>query len=252
LRHANQLINTLESKISQDNKFNILVLNLNVIKTACLLIEMLELMANKFYQLKVRCGTLRGKIEELTKQYMQKVDTELEMRYLLLDKDFDHRDALDLITSHKIFPLLESKFADNVVKEIWRSPYSTNNSLFSASTNNHLTFQYWNCVQDEETMNRFYHEKDIKQFEAHPLQFTVWRYSGKSRIIVEFVSTIILAITVHILVNYVIRDSPNIDAIMTKFLDLEAKYRAANTTDVGYKALEDSYKQAELDIKQPV
>ena len=77
---------------------------------------------------------------------MKKVDTELEMRYLLLEKEFDYRDALDLITSYKIFPLLESKFADNVVKEIWRSPYSTNNSLFSASTNHHLTFQYWNCI----------------------------------------------------------------------------------------------------------
>ena len=58
---------------------------------------------------------------------MNKVDTELEMRYLLLEKDFDYRDSLDLITIHKIFAFLESKFADNVVKEIWRSPYSTNN-----------------------------------------------------------------------------------------------------------------------------
>lgn len=77
---------------------------------------------------------------------MNKVETELEMRYLLLEKDFDYRDSLDLITIHKIFPFLESKFADNVVKEIWRSPYSTNNQLFSASTNHFLTFGYWNCI----------------------------------------------------------------------------------------------------------
>ncbi len=29
---------------------------------------------------------------------MSKVETEIEMRYLLLEKDFDHRDSLDLIT----------------------------------------------------------------------------------------------------------------------------------------------------------
>ena len=147
MRHANQLINALESKVlQQDNKQNILVLNFNVVKSACLLIELLEQIGSKFYQLRVRTNTLRAKIEEITRQYMHMVETELEMRYLLLEKDFEHRDALDLITTHKIFPLLESKFADNVVKEIWRSPYSTNNQLFSASTNHHLTFEYWNCV----------------------------------------------------------------------------------------------------------
>lgn len=68
------------------------------------------------------------------------------MRFLLLEKDIENRDALDIITSYKIFAFLESKFADNVVKEIWRSPYSTNDSLFSASTNHKLTFEFWNCV----------------------------------------------------------------------------------------------------------
>lgn len=130
------------------------------------------------------------------------------MRFLLLEKDLEHRDSLDMITEFNIIAFLESKFADNVVKEIWRSPYSTNDSIFSASTNHFLTFGYWNCVQDEELHHRFYHDKDIKTFEAHPMQFTVWRYSGKSRIIVEFVATIILSIIVHITVNFVLKESP--------------------------------------------
>ena len=71
-----------------------------------------------------------------------------------------------------------------------------------------MTFEFWNCTYDEETRNRFYHDKDIRKFEAHPMQFTVWRYSGKSRIIVEFVSTVMLAIAIHVLVNFVLKDSP--------------------------------------------
>lgn len=71
---------------------------------------------------------------------MNLVESEAEMRYLLLEKDLEHRDALDLITRYKVLSLLENKFVDNVVKEIWRSPYSTNDSLFSASTNHKLTF----------------------------------------------------------------------------------------------------------------
>ena len=47
------------------------------------------------------------------------------MRYLLLDKDFDHRDALDLITKLTIVEFLETQFAENVVREIWRGAYAT-------------------------------------------------------------------------------------------------------------------------------
>jgi len=57
------------------------------------------------------------------------------MRFLLLEKDFENRDALDFITKYGIEEFLESQFAENVVKEIWRSPYATNNQIFSASTN---------------------------------------------------------------------------------------------------------------------
>lgn len=72
------------------------------------------------------------------------------MRYLLLEKDFEHRDALDLINKFQISEFLESKFAENVVQEIWRSSYSTNDSVFSASTNHNLTFNFNHCIRDEE------------------------------------------------------------------------------------------------------
>ena len=196
-------------------------MNLNIVKSSCLLIEILEIMATKFEQLRVRCLTLRQKIEAITKKYMAAVDSELEMRYLLLDKDFEHRDSLELITRYKIIAFLESQFADNVVKEIWRSPYATNNSLYSASTNHKLTFFYFNCISDEEVTQRFYNWKNFKAFEAHPMQFTVWRYSGKSRIIVEFITTIILSIILHIYINQVLSFAPTLTEKMTLYLKVK-------------------------------
>ena len=50
------------------------------------------MMSEKFERLKVRCKTLRQKIEQITKKYMMAVETEQEMRYLLLEKDFENRD----------------------------------------------------------------------------------------------------------------------------------------------------------------
>ncbi len=85
---------------------------------------------------------------------------------------------------------------------------------------------------------QFYHSKDIKTFEAHPLQFTVWRYSGKSRIIVEFFATIMLAIAIHIFVNFVIRDAPSVKLIMEKFLLMENIYLNTNSSMPGYTEIE--------------
>ena len=45
-------------------------------------------------------------IEELVSEYMIKVNGEEEMRYLLLDKDFEDRDALDIITTLNITSFL--------------------------------------------------------------------------------------------------------------------------------------------------
>lgn len=56
---------------------------------------------------------------------MNQVEKESEMKYLLLEKDAEHRDALDLISRYKIAEFLESQFAENVVQEIWRSAYAT-------------------------------------------------------------------------------------------------------------------------------
>lgn len=49
LRHANLFVNTLESKLNQENKYNILVMNLNIVKTACLIIELVEQVGSRFY-----------------------------------------------------------------------------------------------------------------------------------------------------------------------------------------------------------
>ena len=77
-------------------------------KTACLLIENLADVGLKFNQLHFRCLKLRAEIIDLAKKYMDRVDSEYEMKYLLLEKDFEHRDSLDLITKHRIVEFLES------------------------------------------------------------------------------------------------------------------------------------------------
>jgi len=70
MRHATTMLDTIDFKISLENKNNIILLNLNTVKTCCLLIELLELVASRFEMLHVRARTIRQKIIKLNKQYM--------------------------------------------------------------------------------------------------------------------------------------------------------------------------------------
>jgi hypothetical protein len=98
LRHARLLLDHIEKRGLEANKHNLFVTNFNVVRTGCVLIEILQLVANQFEQLSIRSKTIRGRVEKLVASYMEQVSGEQEMRYLLLEKDFDDRDALDLIT----------------------------------------------------------------------------------------------------------------------------------------------------------
>jgi hypothetical protein len=145
LRNARTMLDFIDKKVNIANKLNILVSNFNVVKTGCLLIEVLELVALKFDQLKVRCVNIRLRIEDHVGIYLMRVIGESEIRYLLLEKDLEERDSLDLITKWSILRFLQSSFAENVVKEIWRSPYATSDQIQNASTNFYLLFKYYNC-----------------------------------------------------------------------------------------------------------
>ena len=169
LRHARTLLDYIDKRVNIPTKHNIFVTNFNVVKTGCLLIELLELVGLQFDQLLVRCTSIRERVEYYVSAYMMQVQGEQEMRFLLLEKDIENRDALELITNHEIFSFLKSQYAENVVKEIWRSPYATKDLIFQASTNFYLLFEYYNCREDEEQKRRLFFNKTVKNIENHAM-----------------------------------------------------------------------------------
>ena len=86
---------------------------------------------------------------------MSRVDNEEEMEYLLLEKDIDQRDSLNLIYDHDIAELLENPYAQKIVMNIWESSYNVSSSLFAVSTVHNLLFNYQHCRYDMEKRLRF-------------------------------------------------------------------------------------------------
>lgn len=73
-RHTRQLISTIDNKVKEQSKQNILVLNLNVAKTACLLIELLNLVSLNFHVQSVRCKHTIGVIMNFAREYLRKIE----------------------------------------------------------------------------------------------------------------------------------------------------------------------------------
>ena len=48
-------------------------------------------------------------------EYMDEVTSEEEMRYLLLEKDLDNKDALNMIYDNDLVEFLKNPFAQNIV-----------------------------------------------------------------------------------------------------------------------------------------
>ena len=88
-----------------------LILTLNVVKSSCLLIELLEMVRDSFGYLDRRINEIKRVIIDIAKDYMTRVDNEEEMQYLLLEKDLDNRDSLNIIYDFEVAELLDNPYA---------------------------------------------------------------------------------------------------------------------------------------------
>lgn len=105
---------------------------------------------DQFGFLERRILEIRNDILAIAKSYMDQIDNEEEMSYLLLEKDFDNRDSLYIIYDVEISELLENAYAQKIVNNIWESKYNVSHSIFSASTVHNLLFNYNHCRIDME------------------------------------------------------------------------------------------------------
>ena len=85
--------------------------SLNVVKNACLIIELLNKVKRKFGFMERRVEETCNRILKIAVDYMSEVTTEEEMRFLLLEKDLDNRDALNMIYDNRLIELMMNPFA---------------------------------------------------------------------------------------------------------------------------------------------
>ena len=194
---ATTFLTAIEKSVQNKSRGNILLLTLNVVKASCLLIELLEYVRKSFGFLDRRINEIRQEIVSVAKEYMNRVENEEEMQYLLLENDIDNRDSLMIIYDYEIVELLENPYAQKIVLNIWESPYNVSSSLFAVSSVYNLLFNFNHCRFDAERKWRWTQPKNLKDFGSHMFQFEVWRRSAKSRYFMMAIGFLLNSLYMH-------------------------------------------------------
>ena len=97
--------------MNDSSRGNLFVRSLNVVKSACLIIELLNKVKRRFGFMERRVQETEALILKIAVEYMAEVTTEEEMRFLLLEKDLDSRDALNMIYDNNLIELMVNPFA---------------------------------------------------------------------------------------------------------------------------------------------
>jgi len=108
---AQEFCETVLNRVKDASRGNIFVHCLNVVKAGCMLVELLEKVKRQFSFMNRRVDEIRQKIISICFAFMLEVGSEEEMRFLLLEKDLDSRDSLNLINQFNMVELLKHPFA---------------------------------------------------------------------------------------------------------------------------------------------
>lgn len=107
--------------------------------------EILDTIAKSRKRFENQCSNLKGELLDLGKYYNSKIDDETVFENLLMDKDFENRTVLKIITSCKFAELMheDDPKAENIMGQIYVGKESTqcDGNIYGYSTFMHILTQ---------------------------------------------------------------------------------------------------------------
>ncbi len=136
--HYNQLdefVGFLESNfLNEDPSKSLLIFQLNPIKAAMQLLDILSKISKKYPLIECRSKLLRKVILEQTRSILQNLFLPIHITYFVKQLDLFNMRVIDYMEQHDSFSLLETKVMDRVIHQMWEGSYDTGGSFLSMST----------------------------------------------------------------------------------------------------------------------
>lgn len=121
VKQIEQLINMLSDFVSDDFQDNRLLLSYNPMMSIALTAELLEKIANSRGKFQNKCQVIKQEILELGKVYNEKIQDIDYFKLLIMDKDFQNRTVLKIITERGFEALMsqDDPKAENIMNSVY-------------------------------------------------------------------------------------------------------------------------------------
>ena len=100
---------------------------------------------------------------DIALKYIDQVDDENCLTFLVLEKDYMNRDTLKIAVQYELLNLIQSQKIEAVILKILNSDYDTSGSIFQMSTSYQIMMQRIDSFVDIEHQNRFYNKRSIDE-----------------------------------------------------------------------------------------
>ena len=87
------------------------------------------------------CRNFNIKIMDIALKYIDQVDDENCLTFLVLEKDYMNRDTLKIAVQYELLNLIQSQKIEAVILKILNSDYDTSGSIFQMSTSYQIMMQ---------------------------------------------------------------------------------------------------------------
>lgn len=161
---------------------NVISHSANPLLNLCLIYEFLYLIAKKFISLSFSCKDMMERVKTMVLEYIETVDDENYLTTIILERDFENRDALTIAVELELLELVQNTKVEAIISRIWSSDFEVNGSFFEMSTPYQIMMQPSNADVDVEELNRFYRIRNIENYAQYDSNFNIFQYSMQSRL----------------------------------------------------------------------
>ena len=128
----------------------------NPLLNMCLLYELLINIIKRFFSLNNMCRTIMKTTMQMAINYIECVDDENFLTWVVLERDFSGRDSLRIAVELELLELIQHPKVEAIIKRIYNSDYDQSGELMEMSTSYQIVFGNKNINKDPEATFRFY------------------------------------------------------------------------------------------------
>ena len=227
-----RLLQAIEKFLTGEKYKTYLVTNVNPILTGVMLINTLNIFADRYPVCEFRANAIVDILEEQCRMILVNLYLPTELKISVRRKDLSNHNSLYYMELMDAFQLMDTKVMDRIMKEYWNSDIDTSGSFFQASTSYQLLFDSSTLRknQDNELNLRFYKKRDISKFRSHKFMLQVYLKSMQARYFIELLFFVVLAIFFQYEIGQFVKKSDTVFETYDALIEL--KLSGAKVEDI--------------------